>query len=355
MESNTMNIALGDRWHELRAQWPQLRIRNAAEQLGVSEAELLPHTEVKVTPLRAEFAAIFERLHELGYVMALSRNDAAVHERKGVYTNFSKAGPVVGLVVNEDIDLRIFFASWKYAFAVEEPAKNGPRYSLQFFANWGEAVHKIFLNAKSDEAAYHRLVNDFKDHHFSGVHEVLIKPEGEQRGTPTDADLKGFATEWENMRDTHDFYGMYRKYKLSRLQALECAPSGLAPDGLPYVKQTNKGIVERSLTRAAAEGFPIMVFIGNPGMIQIHTGAIKNLLWHGDWYNIMDKEFQMHLNMAEVASAWLVRKPTTDGMVQSIELFDKNENLIVQFFGARKPGKPELPEWKTLIEDAIKA
>jgi putative hemin transport protein len=50
-----------------------------------------------------------------------------------------------------------------------------------------------------------------------------------------------------------------------------------------------------------------------------------------------------------VHTAWVVRKPTTDGHVTSVELFDQNKNMIAQFFGLRKPGIPEREEWRTLV------
>lgn len=352
MELNTTAPTLAERWRSYRSERPHARIRNAAADLGVSEYELLCTGETaKVTALQPDFAGIFSRLHELGNVMGLTRNEAAVHERKGVYTNFSKAGPAMGLVVNPDIDLRVFFEPWRYGLAVEE---EGGKLSLQFFAAWGEAIHKIFLNGKSDADAFHRLVADFATSE-AGEPELLVKPEGEQRSTLSDTDREAFRDGWVNLRDTHDFYGLYRKYKLSRLQSIEEAPTALAPDGMPFVREVDHGIIERMLMGAAATELPIMVFIGNAGMIQIHTGAIKNLLWHERWYNIMDKEFQMHLNMDRVARVFIVRKPTIDGMVQSIEVFDHDETLIVQFFGARKPGKPELDGWIKLITHELTA
>jgi putative hemin transport protein len=43
-----------------------------------------------------------------------------------------------------------------------------------------------------------------------------------------------------------------------------------------------------------------------------------------------------------VASAWVVRKPTVDGIVTSLEVFDADGCEIALFFGERKPGTPEL-------------
>jgi len=52
--------------------------------------------------------------------MALTRNAAIVHERKGRYDNVEVMNEhgKMGLVVNNDIDLRIFFINWHFGFAV---------------------------------------------------------------------------------------------------------------------------------------------------------------------------------------------------------------------------------------------
>src|SRR5690606_40677369 len=95
--------------------------------------------------------------------MALTRNEQVVHERKGTYLNPTLKGESpVGLFVGEDIDLRIFFHNWTFAFAVIEPVKDEWRRSLQFFANDGSAIHKIYLTPSSDAEAFDRLVESYK-------------------------------------------------------------------------------------------------------------------------------------------------------------------------------------------------
>ena len=71
------------------------------------------------------------------------------------------------------------------------------------------------------------------------------------------------------------------------------------------------------------------------------------------WLNILDPDFNMHLRTDLIDSAWLVRKPTSDGTVTSIELFDSGKELIAQFFGLRKPGIPESEAWRALLREVI--
>ena len=58
-----------------------------------------------------------------------------------------------------------------------------------------------------------------------------------------------------------------------------------------------------------------MIFVSSRGCIQIHTGEVRKLLPMGPWFNVMDPNFNLHLREDHVASAWVVKKPTTDGVV----------------------------------------
>jgi len=150
-------LELKNQWETFKEENPKVRIRDAAKQLATTEAELL-FTAVgnTVTRLKNEFQQILKAVESLGKVMALTRNDYCVHERKGVYSNVSFSGPM-GLALNPDIDLRLFMFAWSSAFAVDE---NG-RKSLQFFGKDGEAVHKIYLLETSDIQAFDILVQEF--------------------------------------------------------------------------------------------------------------------------------------------------------------------------------------------------
>ena len=69
----------------------------------------------------------------------------------------------------------------------------------------------------------------------------------------------------------------------------------------------------------------------------------------GPWVNVLDPGFSLHLREDRVAQTWLVRKPTADGIVTSVELFDAQGETIAMFFGERKPGTPEIAPWRELL------
>ncbi|MBV1886112.1 MAG: hemin-degrading factor, partial [Parvibaculaceae bacterium] len=57
----------------------------------------------------------------------------------------------------------------------------------------------------------------------------------------------------------------------------------------------------------------------------------------------------LHLRMDSIAKAWVVRKPSVDGDITSLEIFDENGQQIAFMFGARQPGDAELTAWRALI------
>ncbi len=72
---------LRNSWEELKKVKPTLRIRDCAEELGVSEAELLATTVGEYTTLlNGDWTVFLQRLPQLGRIMSLTRNDSCRNE-----------------------------------------------------------------------------------------------------------------------------------------------------------------------------------------------------------------------------------------------------------------------------------
>ncbi len=340
-------MTLRDRYQALKEAQPEIRARNAAEELGVSEGELLAaRVGEDATRLVDDAEAVLRAVLPLGEVMALTRNEDCVHERHGVYDNaefFQHGKMSQGLFVNPDIDLRLFMSHWKYNFAAIEQTRGGPRKSLQFFDKSGQALHKIYLTSKSNEAEYDTLVETLKAEQQPT--EIAVEAyEPKAADLPDEEiDWAGFRTTWENLQDTHDFYPMLRKFKVGRVQALRKI-------GEDFAYKVEHSAARKALEFARDKECEIMVFVGNRGCIQIHTGPVKKLVEHNEWYNVLDPKFNLHLKEDAIDTAWVTKKPTEDGIVTALELFDKNNELIVTFFGKRKPGIPELTLWCDIVD-----
>lgn len=309
-----------------------LRARDLSKALGISEAQWVASGcgPLKSQQLEGTGQALFKELGQLGEVMALTRNDNCVHERQGVYCNI-EAEQSIGLVLGPDIDLRAFFSCWQTVFAVQE---NG-RHSLQFFDTEGAAVHKVYCTENTDTAAYLSLVERHAIEPTWPQHTPFVP---KKRPVTTD-NPEALRVAWLAMTDTHDFFPLLATFNLSRLGALRAIGSDLA-------QPVSVASIQTMLDRVAATGLDIMCFVGNRGMIQIHTGPVKNIVIRGSWLNVLDPLFNLHLNLDQVTQAWVVNKPTADGWVTSLEVFNGDGDMLVQWFGARKPGQAELSDWR---------
>ena len=333
------------------------RHRDIAARLGVSEGELIAaHVDAQPRPqglraqrLQAAWPRLIAALETVGVVMALTRNAACVHEKTGVYRDTSASGPAgreVGLVLGGAIDLRVFYSRWAHGFAVDETSDKGVQRSLQFFDAAGTAVHKVFVKPLTDQAAWTALVAAFLADDQSPGMTPAATPEPTAERPDAEIDVAALRQAWASLRDTHDFFGLLRAHGVTRTQALRLAEPR-------FVRPVDAASAQQLLSGAAGTGTPVMVFVGNPGVIQIHTGPVHQVTVMGPWLNVLDPGFNLHLREDHIAQAWVVRKPTSDGLVTSLELFDAQGETIAMFFGERKPGGAELCAWRELVDGLV--
>ncbi|WP_173931001.1 ChuX/HutX family heme-like substrate-binding protein [Chelativorans sp. Marseille-P2723] len=327
-----------------RADNPKMRERDLAHQMGISEAELLAaYCGETVTRIEPRVNDLLLGMEAIGEVMALTRNESAVHEKIGVYDK-----PITGkqhaLMLGAQIDLRIFPALWRHGFAVEKRDDGEVRRSLQFFDASGEAVHKIHLRPNSDLKAYRRLVDKLLSEDQSQALQITQAGDDSDEAEKPAADLNELRDRWSRMTDVHQFVGILRKLNLSRHQAVRLV-------GEDFAWPLDTGSVAALMRLSANEALPIMCFVGNRGCIQIHTGLIAHIRPMGPWLNVMDPTFHLHLRLDHISEAWAVRKPNSEGHVTSVEAYDATGNLIIQFFGQRQEGEEERPQWRMLVEN----
>ena len=332
--------------HEIRrarSENPKARERDLAAQLGVSEAELVAaHCGDGVARIDPRVNDLLTGLEAVGEVMALTRNESAVHEKIGVYDKVVP-GTHNAMVLGEQIDLRIFPKVWAHGFAVEKRDGDEIRRSLQFFDEAGQAVHKVHLRPSSNLYAYQKLVGELLSaDQDPGVLVTEVVPANDEAGAENVA-VDDLRDRWSKLTDVHQFFGMLRSLKLSRQQAVQMV-------GQDYAWQLGDDAVATMMHGAAESGLPIMCFVGNRGCIQIHSGPIRTLKPMGPWLNVLDETFHLHLRLDHIKEAWMVRKPTKDGHVTSLEAYDAGGEMIIQFFGKRHEGEGERHEWRTLAE-----
>lgn len=333
--------ALKEASEKLQQEQPKLRTLSIAQALGVKERDMLAAEccGIQSTYLGEDYKAVFKRLELLDEVMALTRNPWCVHERHGRYEAIGIGGAAPhGIVLGPDIDLRLFFKNWGTVWFVEQESRK----SLQFFNRQGVAIHKVYMTEKSNQAELQRIVEEYKQDKALVPTLEDEAPEPEYKSVPA-----GFREEWLALKDTHDFFPLLAKHSIKRIEALAAAGEDLA-------QQIPVEAIETMLEKSVEQELPIMCFVGNKNMVQIHGGTIHKLLRTGPWFNVLDPKFNLHLNTEVLDSVWVVNKPTEDGYVTSIEAYTENGEIVVQFFGLRKPGIPEIKEWRLLLESLCK-
>lgn len=342
--------SIRERFAALRAEGK--RHKDAAEALGLSEGEAIAahagsdERSLRALPLRGPWLELLRALEPCGPVLALTRNRSAVHEKTGVYRNLS-GGARMGLAVGEEIDLRLFFNHWHAAFFVSEAAANAgqpPSLSLQFFDASGVAVHKVFARDATDRGAFESVAQA----HADAPRDIAFAPTPVKAPPRPDGEIDraGLADAWGGMTDTHQFFGLLNRFEVERQQSFRLNEGG-------FTKRASRRAVRELLDEASFSGAPIMVFVGSPGCIQIHTGPVARVepMEMGDvqWLNVLDPGFNLHLREDLIDAVWIVEKPTSDGIVTSVESFDREGELMAMFFGVRKPGQPEREDWRVLV------
>lgn len=337
--TTTTSTNLKEAWAAFRAAHPGLRSRNAARRLGVSEAELFASgCGENVTRLKPDWEGILFDLESLGEVMALTRNEVFVHEKVGRYRNVSMVpSHQMGMVLDKGIDLRIAFRHWHIGLAVVEQAPDRVKRSLHFYNQRGTAVHKV-----SNVAAFDEIVARYRHDDQSPHQAVSPLPSSPPERPDHEIDVAGLHQKWSELQDTHDFILLLRAFNVTRTQALRLA----APEMAVEVATES---FRRVMEAVAAAAMPIMVFVSSRGCTQIHIGPVHKLKVIDNWFNVLDPGFNLHVRNDLIHTAWVVRKPTKDGIVTSLELFDKDGRVLAYLFGKRKEGRLENAAWRELL------
>lgn len=351
------NDKLAEQWAALRAEQPRTFARDAAQKLNVSEADLVATMVGKGATRLGDgvktYKEVYDRLHELGQIKVITRNDNAVLERVGTVTQAKlnaegRVIPGTGFA-GGPIDLRFGTDSWRSAFAITQPGREGKvSRSLQFFDVHGNAVNKIYLDNDAGVAAFDKLVGDFKAVDQAAPLKVERAATKVARKPNAEVDVKELRASWDELSDVHEFPRLLKDLGITREQALDL----IGKDAAYRIAPT---AVQNLLESAAKQGQPIMVFVSNAGMTQIFSGNIKTVKATGEWFNVLDPDFNLHLRAAAIDHGWVVKRPAKDGVITSVEFYDAKGEQVVNFFSRRDRNKEESANWRNIVAGLARA
>ncbi|HEY4073985.1 MAG TPA: ChuX/HutX family heme-like substrate-binding protein [Herbaspirillum sp.] len=323
----------------------------AAQRLATG----IPH---RVTRLRGPFSALLSRVHEIGMVTIMSGNESAIQERVGIYDHAayqnhsesyaeshteSRAESYADPVSSKGAQQVLFYQKWKYGFAVLEKDGDGNiQRHLQFFDGNGNGIHKILLHPSSNVDAYRAIVREFAAADQAPVLDIFrTRPMTANEGVAR-IDIDALRADWAHLNNTEDFFARLTEFDHLRLHKLRLA-------GKAFAHQVANDSARILLQKMAELGSTVMTLVGNAGIVQAYQGRIKQIRSSDVWLTITSPDHRLRLREDHIDTVWVAKKPTTDGIVTSLELFNRQGLSIARFFSKPEPGRPEPREWRDSI------
>lgn len=324
---------------------PDRRERDLARELDISEAQLVAaFCGHGVRRIEASMAGICEGMRAVGEVMVQTRNENAVHEKIGPFERFVN-GTRTGLMLGSQIGTRMFPSHWVHAFAVEKLSGQGLRRSLQVFDAHGEAVFKVHLRTASNVEAFEALVERLRSpDQTAGLGPVPLRPQPDLRSSSGAGQAADPCSRWPGLNDLHRDLNILRELDIERINAPDLAVEE------DKAWQVDGDSIRVMLRLVSGNSIPVKCFVGNRGCVQIHSGRVSHIKEMGPWINVMDPTFHLHLRLDHINEIWAVRKGADVGHVTSLEAYDADGSLIIQFFGLRGEGNRERKDWRELVE-----
>lgn len=219
----------------------------------------------------------------------------------------------------------------------------------------GNYWHNIIFNNNEERPVQK---TSFSSDRMIQDNDVKNHPVYQQAGKLMNIDTtKSIEELWRSLTDVHHFYPMLEQKGISKIEALRSVPEDLA-------FEVKKESVSKLLNCISSKNEKFMIFVGNDSAIQIYTGKIDKIIQPGECANL--NKFIVHGTTEEnekavckispdsIAQAWVVNKFSEGQKVTSLEVFDKDNNHIIQFYGWRKRGEEQSNNWQGIINQLPK-
>ena len=287
-------------WTAFQSNNKKVRIRDAANQMKVSEAELLS-TEVGADTFYLSVDNIehfFKELFSVDKIMLLIRSNVVVHEVVVKPKSLQLQGDkILNIEDNKSLVLSFNDNLFKHIFYQKKVHSNKELRSFQIFDKKGAAVLKIYLKGQDksifDQIALKYMVSyeyelqlDFKLSLVSDPKSNLIQK----------VDL--YFINGEGILDSSEF-------------------------------KLKKAPLRQILDDVSKSRLPVQVHGVGEGTIQYYRGVIKNIIDYGPWINVIDKDFNLHVLENELSESIIINYEITDCNYCSIEFFDREGNHVL--------------------------
>ena len=287
---------LKSKWKKFQQDHPKVRIRDAAYQMKVSEAELLS-TEINETVsflLIEDMTAFIKDVLKVDKIMLLIRSDYVVHEKTIKTKNIRlEDNQIIDLDKNDCSILDFNMDAFEYVFFQKKMHSNRELKSFQLFDKAGMAILKIYLK-------------------------------GKDLGFFDEIDLK--------YKKTYN-YEMQSDLDINNSNLLDSKIKINLPYDTSNSKTTCRDISVKSLRlileNASDMKTPIQIHALGLGTIQYHRNTVRNIVDYGPWVNVIDQKFNLHVLENGLTRASLVQYQFKDCQQYLINFFDKNNTHVL--------------------------
>lgn len=315
--------------HDIRKSFASLRVekkhrhREIASLLNVTELELIDaHVgvtkleSIKSSPnlarairLKPSWSNIIRDAQGFGEVMSLTRNTHAVHENLAFYKRASVSDDI-GTILSDELAMLLMFDRWEYGYLFEECKSTVLQRSIQFFNEFGEPVHKMFLLPHS--------------HHWY---------------------FDEFAKKWA---DSNQHPGIIVQEKLEHDPNLG---KGVFATMIEERYANQKELVEFEvaqflLNSAVQAKLPLIITVQNDGAKQSHDGIVDEVREYKDWLHLSNQQFNCHLHLSQTPKIFINHQED----LYSIEMFDDEGSLLAWISPSPRITQDLKEVWEDLLE-----
>ena len=294
MNHNRKNLK--SKWENLLKSDKKIRIRDAAKKLGVSELELLVtkiNDEVQyllINDFHKFFISLFENIKSL---MFLIRNDVSVHEKtvNSSDLKISKDG-FINCSESRSPFLNIDFNNFIHCF-YESKIHAGRRLcSLQIFDYFGDSVIKIYN--RDDGINFERICKKNISLYENQVENISKS----------------------KIHKNFEYINSVNRYFMN-------------PKLTIREEKISNDFLRKVFDLVSKNNFPIQIHLVGNNCIQYHRDIIKNIKIFGPWFNVMDKNFNLHLMDENIETTKLIEFSKDDKKYFSLEFFDDRSNHLL--------------------------
>lgn len=328
-------------WKAFQKANPHLSLQEAATQLGVSEAELLAtHSGENCTCLRPEFKALLPELRQLAEVTTTTENSVLIHELNGSFgkCHFDEDH---AWFCQSNLHNCYQLANWKYVYVVYEQH----RPALQFFNQYGQAVHKISPTNDRNMAAWYELITIYRTPQQRQHIWVEHAPQHSSPQNPI-PNPQLLRQAWQQLRNAQAIPSLLQQY------------GGYHPHiyralGKEYAHPVDSDVIKNLLYQLANQPIPVKISGMNDGAAQVFDGKLHTLIQTGAWLQVMGHKFKLQLRNEALGEVWYTRYLSKQGWQYSVSALDQQGQEVLAITPSCKHNSAQATRWTQTLQQLI--